>query len=130
MTAITAHSFYYWGIIKRRLNGNGTRTVYIYRQSFIKILYKLQVNNFSFNFIWIHHNIAINVTVSHQFSNILLFGITRLIFSQERIKICQYIYDACKKQTCCGQLKRLCFESVHLDRFRLSRQQLFHRLYK
>ena len=32
-TAITAHSFYYWGIIKLRLNGNGMRTVYIFTTS-------------------------------------------------------------------------------------------------
>ena len=31
MTAVNAHLFYFWGIIKCRLNGNSIRTVYIYR---------------------------------------------------------------------------------------------------
>ena len=33
ITAVTAHSFHYWGIIKSRLNGNGMRNVYSYCSS-------------------------------------------------------------------------------------------------
>ena len=44
------------------------------------------------NFIQIHHNIAINITFGRQCSNILLFGITRLRLTQERIFIFQCTY--------------------------------------
>ena len=44
-------------------------------------------------------NIAINITFSRQCSNVLLFGITRLRLSRERIKNCLYIHRIYRLKT-------------------------------
>ena len=37
ITAVNALSFYYWGIIKSRLNGNGTRTIFLSKLYYEKV---------------------------------------------------------------------------------------------